>query len=154
MKPNKILRWWCNNNTRYSTKSAWIFWSPLEKKLQCSILVESFYLQAFSNFRNSVFTWWKEVFHGVPQKNELTNSVFTWWNEMFHGVPQKNELTNSVFTLGNEMFHRIPKTNELTNNVFTLWNEMFLGVPKEMNSQFSKTSTNMKTIELSSVQLA
>ncbi len=89
MKPNKILRWWCNNNTRYSTKSAWILWSPLEKKLQCSILVESFYLQAFSSFRNSVFTWWKEVFHGVPQKNELTNSVFTWWKEMFHGVPKE-----------------------------------------------------------------
>jgi len=126
----------------------------LKKNFNVQFSLKASIFKPFSNFRNSVFTWWKEVFHGVPQKNELTNSVFTWWNEMFHGVPQKNELTNSVFTLGNEMFHRIPKTNELTNNVFTLWNEMFLGVPKEMNSQFSKTSTNMKTIELSSVQLA
>jgi hypothetical protein len=59
---------------------------------------------------------------------------------------QRNELTNSVFTLWNKMFLGVPKTNELTNSVFTWWNEMFHGVPKELNSQFSKTSTNMKTI--------
>jgi hypothetical protein len=58
----------------------------LEKNFNVQFLLKVFIFKPSQASR--LVSSQKNVPRSSP-KNELTNSVFTWWNEMFRGVPQK-----------------------------------------------------------------